>query len=83
MEYLPCEIILLIMDECDFLSKIRLNGINQFFNEIIQILDLMNIPKVFSTKLNNEILEQRKFKILKFTGLSNYLLCKNLKSLNK
>ena len=65
MEDLPYEILLMVIESCNFLTKIRLSCINKFFYENVQIHDLMNISKKYLFELNDQILKQKKFKNLK------------------
>ena len=60
MNKLPYEIMLIIVDKCNFLSKIRLTSINKKFNKRVYIYDLINVPIIYILRLDDEILKQKK-----------------------
>ena len=82
METLPYEIILEIIDKCDFLSAIRLSCVNILFYKKIQIFDLLNIPQKYHFKINDEILRQKKFVNLKKLNAQYYISQNVISKLN-
>ena len=71
MEELPKEILYIIVDSCDFLSKIRLSSINIYFHKMVMIDDLMNIPEQIIYNINDDVLQQSKYNFLKKLNANN------------
>lgn len=82
MQHLPLEIIQMIVNKCDFLSKIKLSRINRYFNENTQIHDLIMKSHIYHHNFTDEILQQIKFRNLKILYACNIFTQKGISKLN-
>ena len=88
IELFPIELWVVILEFCEFKTKIKLIQSCQYFNYNLYIYDLINIDNKYLELLKNSILQQYKFRFVvklnaKYSSkITNVSFMKNLKELN-
>ena len=79
---LPREILFIIIEFCDPLSRLRFTGVDKIFYNCFEIHDLMNIPEMYLMKLTDEILQQARLKNLKKLRVNKRITQKGILNFN-